>query len=533
MSTRERSRWYHQVDAAVIRATAHTGELTPQSWPTLEDSDDVEQWCAWIDHVWAQEPIADAVTLASPALAERVEAVCRGHRPRTGQVRRMVMSLTRYLVRMRGRATPFGMFAGVAPLRFGQEASAVWTGDQHVRIRADAVWLAGVIARLESCPSLRRRLPVIANDLVFIRGERLVVSWQPHSGDPARSVSAQVSVRHTPAVQTIMRVARSPILFDDLIGELASEIPGTPAAAIEGMLADLVACGVLITGLRPPSTSTDGLAYVLDRIQEAEAGALEEVAPLIEELCMIQTQLEAASCGASSAVGQTGRVTGGRMRALSGGAPQQLMVDLRLGCTVVLPSQVAAEAEAAAGALLRLTATPAGSPAWRDYHTRWVDRYGPGALIPVQQLVDATAGLGFPAHYGRPGRPAIPPQLTARDKHLLALAQQAALDGTQEVVFDERAVDALADKGIDGIRPAPHIELCAELLAPTMAALAEGTFILAVTGVSRSAASMTGRFLDLLPGDDRQRIISEYGDLPGRSSRDRRRPRRGPSAEPG
>ncbi|MGH3831738.1 MAG: lantibiotic dehydratase family protein [Pseudonocardiaceae bacterium] len=358
----------------MIRATAHTGDLAPRSWPKSEDAADVEQWCAWITQVWAKEPVADAVTLASSALSERVEAVCRGHRPRPGQVWRMAMSLARYLVRMRGRATPFGVFAGVAPLRFGQEASAMWNGDQYARIRADAVWLAGVIARLESCPSLRRRLPVTVNDLVFVRGERLVVSWQPHSGDPGRSVLAQVSVRHSPAVQAIMRAARLPILFDDLLTELAFEIPCAPAAAIESMLADLVSCGVLITGLRPPSTSTDRLAHVLDRIQEVEAGVLEEVAPLVEELRMIRAQLEAASCGATSAVVQTGRVTGGRMRALSSGAPQPLMVDLRLSCTVVLPSQVAAEAEAAAGALLRLTATPAGSPAWRDYHTRFLFR---------------------------------------------------------------------------------------------------------------------------------------------------------------
>jgi len=427
----------------------------------------------------------------------------------------MVMSLARYLVRIRGRATPFGVFAGVAPLRFGQEASVVWTGDQYVRIRADAVWLAGVIARLESCPSLRRRLPVIVNDLVYVRGDRLVVPWQPHSGAADRSVPAQVSVRYSPAVQTTMRATRSPILFDDLICELASEVPGGPAAAIEGMLADLVTCGVLITGLRPPSTSTDGLAYVLDRIQEAKADTLDEVAPLVEELCMIRALLEAASCGAASAVGRTGRVTGGRMRALSGGTPQPLMVDLRLGCTVVLPSRVAAEAEAAAGALLRLTATPTGSPAWRDYHTRFLNRYGgPGGMVPVQQLVDVTAGLGFPVHYGLSGRPAIPTQLTERDEHLLALAQQAALDGAQEVVLDDHAIDALADGGTNGIRPAPHVELCAEVLAPTMTAVAEGTFILAVTGVSRSAAAMTGRFLDLLPGDDRQRMIRGYGDLP-------------------
>lgn len=170
MSTRGRSRWYRHFDAALIRATVHTGELEPDPgfWVELNDDAEVERWCAWLARVWSQAPIAEAVTLASPVLAARVEAVCEGQRPPAGQVRRMVVSLARYLVRMRGRATPFGLFAGVAPLRFGQQVSASWTDNQYVRTKADAVWLAGVIARLESCAALWRRLPVMVNDLASV-----------------------------------------------------------------------------------------------------------------------------------------------------------------------------------------------------------------------------------------------------------------------------------------------------------------------------------------------------------------------------
>jgi len=97
------------------------------------------------------------------------------------------------------------------------------------------------------------------------------------------------------------------------------------------------------------------------------------------------------------------------MRAVSGAAEQPLMVDLQLGCRVVLPPQVAAEAEAAAEALLRLTPYPAGNPAWRDYHARFLDRYGAAALVRLRDLIDPTTGLGFPAHYRGSGRPAITP----------------------------------------------------------------------------------------------------------------------------
>jgi hypothetical protein len=38
---------------------------------------------------------------------------------------------------------------------------------------------------------------------------------------------------------------------------------------MESMVAELVARGVLISGLRPPSTCTDGLGHVLDRLDTA------------------------------------------------------------------------------------------------------------------------------------------------------------------------------------------------------------------------------------------------------------------------
>lgn len=106
MAAQERGRWYRHVDAALLRASAHTGDVVPECWPDFDDETKIEQWCAWLGEVWAQAPVAEAIAVASPVLADRVEAVCAGLRPEAGQVRRMIISVVRYLVRMRGRATP-------------------------------------------------------------------------------------------------------------------------------------------------------------------------------------------------------------------------------------------------------------------------------------------------------------------------------------------------------------------------------------------------------------------------------------------
>jgi lantibiotic biosynthesis protein len=505
---------YRNAGTALVRATPHPAEMAVPPWPATE-SPDPWQWCAWLAGVWAQPRAAAAITVASPVLAARVQAVCSGHRPAVREARRMALSVARYVLRMSGRATPFGLFAGVTAVSFGQVVTARWNACPDVVVaRADAVWLAGVIARLESLPGLVRCLPVVANDLAVVRGDRVVVLGQPHAADPSRNVLAEVSVRHSQAVRMALDTARLPIRGGDLTGKIAAEFPGCTVLAIENMVAELVLRGILITALRPPSTSADGLAHVISRLDEAGAATLETVAPLAADLRMIQAEMQTAATAAGSAGARARHAVSDRMRAVSGGAEQPLMLDLRLGAAVVLPPQVAAEAETAASALLRLTPHPTGPPAWRDYHARFLNRYGADVLVPVTDLIDPTTGLGFPAGY-RSGRPSGARCLTGRDERLLALAQQAALDRAREVVLDDAAISVLA-RGEKGERPdwPPHLEVCAEVRAATIAELANGAFTLAVTGVSRTAAAMTGRFLDVLAEPDRKPLARLYSQLP-------------------
>ncbi len=324
-----------------------------------------------------------------------------------------------------------------------------------------------------------------------------------------------MSVRHTPPVRMVLRSACSPIRVGDLVDTLAAEFPNTERQTMDAMVAELCARGVLITTLRPPLTAVDGLGHVVEALQDVDASTVPAAAPLIAELRAIHAGLLASDRPASPLVEHRRQaVTVERMRALSDTAMQPLVVDLRLGDTVILPRQVAVEAASAAGALLRLSAAPRGVPAWREYHGRFLDRYGPGAVVPVTQLVDPTAGLGFPCHYADPDRNGVAAGWSRRDERLLALAQQAALDGVQEVVLDDDAIEALAGGEVGELRPAPHLDLCVEVRAATTAALDAGEFTVVVTGIGHSAIATSGRFLQLLSGEDRQRIVGQYGALP-------------------
>src|SRR5690242_13374917 len=105
---------YRHVDAALVRASAWHPDR-PTVWPDLTGAfADPTSWQAWLQRTWNETDFAAAVRAASPDLATRVEQICAGQLVPVPAVRRTVVAVLRYLLRARTRATPFGLFAGIA-----------------------------------------------------------------------------------------------------------------------------------------------------------------------------------------------------------------------------------------------------------------------------------------------------------------------------------------------------------------------------------------------------------------------------------
>lgn len=503
---------YRYVDAALIRACAGR-TLRELSWPDLDgtSSTDVRRWRSWLASVWARPELVEAVEVASPPLAAQVRCVLDGRTRKARSVRRTVVSLMGYALRMQHRATPFGVFAGIAPAAIGVAPAAGGPGGERARARADAVWLAEVVTRLEECPAVLRRLTVVADPSCRVRGQRLVVPCQqsPHESGTA---PVEVSMRHTWAVQTVLASAQEPIAVGALAGKLGAEYPDTPASVIDGLLGELVARRVLLTSLRPAMTVPDGLGHVVRELAATGADTLTDVAPTVDLLTAIHQQMSAHNHAAMPDQRKIRAALSGRMRVITDMVEQPLAVDLRLGATPTVPRAVVREAERAVNVLARLSPHPSGSPSWQDYRGRFLERFGPGALVPVLELTDPDVGLGFPAGYrgSMLARPAA--ALAGRDEQLLALAQQAALDGAREVVLTEALLARLAPQRADRV-PA-HVEVSFHLHAPTRQAMERGGFTVEVTGLSVAAGTTTGRFLDLLDDADRDRMTRAYQGMP-------------------
>ncbi|MER5647364.1 lantibiotic dehydratase [Streptosporangium sp. NPDC002524] len=499
---------YRHDGVALLRAAAVALSRTPV-WP---DPSNTEACRAWLHQVWSQPGLTDVIRQASHPLTAYVDAMRAGRPVQAKHVRRAAYATARYLLRASGRPTPFGLFAGVAHVSLGSTATVRWGEEHRSAIRVDAQWLGDIVERLEACPELLERLDVVFNNLATRRGgERLEVPCGPN----------RATIRYGGEIEAIRNASASPIRFADLVATLTQTFPGADQALVRVVLTTLVQQGFVLTCLRAPLTVTDPLAWVIDRLHKVTAAAT-PIAPLLGDLEFIQAQVRDHNESTPTEQRQTYETLTHRMRELSPAGRTPLAVDLRLDCAVQLPRRVIGEMERAASALLRLTRQPEGEATWRSFHAAFLDRYGTGALVPLTEVVNPDAGLGYPAGYPGSVLPVPVSGSSERDEQLLALAWRAAVTSSSEIILTEQDIHDLSDDRFDERFIPPHVELAARVHADSIQALERGDFTLTISP-ARSAGTLTSRFTLAAAGSGLERVYravptATVGALPAQLS---------------
>jgi thiopeptide-type bacteriocin biosynthesis protein len=441
---------FQAADAALVRAAAYPRGLSLPAWPDLI-VDQPDEWVGWLRQAWALPGFAAAVTQAAPDLTAQIVRAVAGEPSAARGLRRMVEATMRYLLRWTTRTTPFGRFAGVAAIRFGPHAAVRWGDSHEEHTRPDGRVVAELVGRAERDLAALRSVAVVTNSVGYRRAGVWVLPCSRVDGDRIWDVEIGL----TDPVRLTVELAESPIAFRDLTARLAETL-AAGVGTVERLLARLVAAGVLLSEVRAPVTVTDPVAHLARFVAP----------PTLDD---------------------------------------QAAGDLRLDCSITLPPAVVREACEAAATLVRVAPH---LPGWAAYHGAFIDSWGPGAAVPLRDVLRV---LGFPAGY-RGSRRRDSPEFTARDALLMELAQRCALSDCAEVVLDDALVDRL--HGNDDRQPIPHTELRFVLSAGAPQDLDRGAFTLSVVSGARHAGVAAARFLPLLAPDDLARFRAVYTGLP-------------------
>ncbi|MFD7713996.1 lantibiotic dehydratase, partial [Streptomyces sp. NPDC059786] len=245
--TRARHRLYQGIGQGMLRAAVHVDEPVMAPWPGRSAS--LDDWRVWLNTVWADDAFRQAVAGASPDLADQVRAILGGRAPKLRRVRRTALATARYAIRYARRSTPYGLFAGVAVIEFGDTAS-IRFGDRHQTVtRADPVALDEAISAWEADATRMADVDVRVHPLAQQRDGHVRV---PSEGDAEFRLALS-----SPALRFVLDAAHAPIRYSLLAGKLAAEFPITAECARTQFLGELLRVRLLRSSLRAPATVVD------------------------------------------------------------------------------------------------------------------------------------------------------------------------------------------------------------------------------------------------------------------------------------
>ncbi len=225
--------------------------------------------------------VKEALWLASP---DFVSALAQWRdNPETEKGQSLERSLYRYVARMMGRATPFGLFAGYSVGRFGTEtqldigARALY----QRRSRIDMEYLYHLVEKVVRDPALRSDLVVRPNSsLYFLAGAYR--HGERYHKDKQRLYRLVVT-EHTHYLAATLERAASGATPRDLARALVGADPELSLDEAQTYVGALIDSQVLVSDLGPSITGAEPIVEMISRLRQSDNTALAEALGSIAE----------------------------------------------------------------------------------------------------------------------------------------------------------------------------------------------------------------------------------------------------------
>ena len=233
------------------------------------------------DHTLRNAVVLEALAVAAPGLLARwLEA-------EPPERERLAPALSRYLVRMSSRPTPFGLFATVSFGSVGEHTQFQLAplGEATRKSRLDMEVLVAVARALALDEPLMWRLKFVPNDSLYVVGQPFRY-FQRHVEDGVRRYTLE-EVGATAYLEATLERARSGATAGELAETLCDDDQGIGISDARAFVRELIEEQVLVPAFDPPVTGEDPLAAMLEAL-----GSTARDHPLVVALAACRRELE-------------------------------------------------------------------------------------------------------------------------------------------------------------------------------------------------------------------------------------------------
>jgi thiopeptide-type bacteriocin biosynthesis protein len=445
--------------------------------------------------------VHEALFVASPSLHESLGLWER--EPESERGEKVERSVVRYLLRMTGRPTPFGLFAGCSVGKLGDrtrfQLGPRATYRRHTRLDMDyACLLAEALSRT---PELRQHISYRPSTSLYCAGGRLRYA-EGRMLEKVRSYHL-VAVEPSGYLEATLARAREGASPEALARALVEMDPEISLAEASEYVEELIDSQLLVSELSPPVTGPEALSELISQLQRLPGGA-----PFVDALLPVQSALEQMDRGGVGAPSEryleVSRVLSGLPVPVE--LPRLFQVDMvKPAPEAMLGREVVRELERGVQLLHRISPRPPQDALGR-FREAFTQRYEERE-VPLLEALDAEAGIGFDPS-NAPSAEAAPllagmvlggaadgragTNFGAREALLLRKLEETLRTGRQVLELDDEVLEGLENKER---QPLPDsFTVMAAVAAESEAALARGRFQLKLQAVAASGANLLGRF---------------------------------------
>ncbi len=447
--------------------------------------------------------VREALFVASPVLEESLPVWEAEPESERGQ--KVERTLVRYLARMAGRATPFGLFAGHSVGRFAGhtrlrivERSAI---RRHTRLDMD--YLCALVEQVRRQPEVRAALRYVPNSSLYRAADRWRYLEMRVRGRE-RSYHL-VGVEPSPYLEATLERARS---GGARVEELAAAlVVGDPEVSLEEAreyVETLVTEQLLVPTWAPCLTGPEPVPHLLESARSIPA--LSEVRQRLSASYEALARLDAAPPGHTP---EPYKAVARSLEALPTPVelPRLFQVDMFRPAPEATLSSGVVEELLGAIRVLQTLGDHRTNESMAHFRTRFLERYEQRA-VPLVEALDEECGIGFSRSQAPgsgtgpllagfvfpPNRPSSEKESKgARFAYLLRRLESVWRSGARELVLTPEDVEAM--RAAEPSRLPESFGVLATVVARSSEAVDQGDFQLSLQSVhGPSGAVMLGRF---------------------------------------
>lgn len=220
------------------------------------------------EYIQTDPVFREALYLASPRLFSALQS-------RPGLPENLLLPLTRYMMRSRYRATPFGLFSGVGTVNWGHDTKISLKQTCYRQTRLDMDFLCHFAQELEQNPDVQEHLIYYPNSSLYFLGED--IRYVERAGTPILS-----SVKNDPYVRSVLERAVSGADFPTLLETL--RVQGVSEEEARAFLHELADTQLVVSELEPSVTGDDFPERICRALEKAGHPASQPFREILQKL---------------------------------------------------------------------------------------------------------------------------------------------------------------------------------------------------------------------------------------------------------